>query len=142
VFVAQSHLDVSVPCNELDELLKEVEQVGSVTEKALDAGILGHSIDLAAVVLEDNADELADGNNEGAKGNGAHVVAEAPPQAAADRALTSRVGVNLEVPDAGRGCNDELAHTHDESIEPEEHEKLVQHNVASVVAPFDLSEEL
>ena len=70
------------------------------------------------------------------------MVSEGPPHAAADAALSTRVTVDLEVPDAGRSANCELADTHDERIDPEEHENLVEDNVTCLVTPLHLCDEL
>ena len=70
------------------------------------------------------------------------MISESPPQAAADASLSTSITVNLEVPDASRSSNCELAYAHDESIDPEEHENLVEGNVTSLVTPLHLCDEL
>lgn len=70
------------------------------------------------------------------------MISDGPPHTSANRAFTSGVTVDLEVPDAGWGSDNELASTHDKGINPEEHEDLVEHDVTGVVFPFDVSEEL
>ena len=70
------------------------------------------------------------------------MVSEGPPHAAANATLTTRIAVYLEVPDAGRGANCKLADAHDESIDPEEHENLVEGNITSLVTPLHLCNEL
>ena len=69
------------------------------------------------------------------------MVAEGPVDATADRAFASCVAADLEVPDAGGCCDDELADAHDERIYPEEHEELVDDNVARVLVPLHLRDE-
>ena len=70
------------------------------------------------------------------------MISEGPPHAAADASLSTRVTVYLEVPDAGRSANCELTDTHDERIDPEEHENLVEGNVTCLVTPLHLCDEL
>lgn len=69
------------------------------------------------------------------------MIAESPPHCAADDTLSARVTVDLEVPDARGGSNNELRHAHDERIDPEEHEDLVEGDVASIFVPLHLREE-
>ena len=68
--------------------------------------------------------------------------AESPVNTTADRATASSVTSDLEVPDARRCCDDELAHAHDERIDPEKHKELVDNYVARVLIPFHLCNEL
>ena len=70
------------------------------------------------------------------------MITESPPHGAANDSLSARVTVHLEVPDASGRSNDELRHAHDECIDPEEHEDLVEGNVASIFIPLHLGEEL
>ena len=70
------------------------------------------------------------------------MVAEGPAKGTANSATATSVRVHLEVPDAGRAGDDDLAHAHDEGVDPEEHEELVDDDVARVVLPLDLSQEL
>ena len=69
------------------------------------------------------------------------MVTERPFHAAADRAGTACITCNLEVPDARRCCDDELAGAHNERIDPEEHEELVDDYVARVLIPLHLGDE-
>lgn len=89
--VAQGDLDIGVASDELDALFENPEQVRRVAEKALHAGIFGHCLDLAAVVLEYSANELANRDDCGTERNGAHVVAQSPPHAAAHSTAASCV---------------------------------------------------
>ena len=70
------------------------------------------------------------------------MISESPPQAAADASLSTSITVYFEVPDTSRSSNCELADAHDESIDPEEHENLVEGNVTSLVTPLHLRDEL
>lgn len=70
------------------------------------------------------------------------MVAEGPVDTTTDRAFASCVAVDLEVPDACRCCDDKLAAAHDERIDPEEHEDLIEGDVASLLIPLHLGEEL
>jgi len=63
-FISQSDLNVAVLGYVLDALLHDVEQVASQTLEGLDKFGLDSRADLAAVVLEEYSDDLADGNAE------------------------------------------------------------------------------
>ena len=65
--VGEGDLNVGVLRDKLDALLEQPEQIARVAEQALDAGVLVGSLDLFAVVLEEEAYELADGDQGGAE---------------------------------------------------------------------------
>ena len=139
--VGEGDLDVRVLRDKLDAFLEEIQKVAGVAEEALDAGVLVGSLDLLSVVLEENADNLADGDETRTESNRAHVESESPVHATSNGTFTTGVGFTLEVPDACGGRNDELAHAHDECVDPEEHEDLVEGNVASLFIPLHLGKE-
>lgn len=64
------------------------------------------------------------------------MVSNTPPHGAADTALSPSITIDFKVPDAGCSANDELAHTHDECIDPEEQENLVEDDVACILIPL------
>ena len=98
--VAEGDLDVGVLGDELDALLKEPQAVARVAKHAFDASILVGSLDLPTIVLEEEADELANSDKGGAKRNRAHMVPEYPPHTTTDGSFTTSVTVDFEVPDA------------------------------------------
>ena len=67
--VGEGDLDVSVLGDVLDALLEDPQAVAGDTEHDLHASVLGRGLNLSAVVLEDEADHLADSNEEGTEGD-------------------------------------------------------------------------
>lgn len=64
-----TYLNVGVLCYELDEALEAVEEVAGAAEDGLDGGVLLVGfLDLFLVVLENDADELNEGDQESAHG--------------------------------------------------------------------------
>ena len=139
--IGEGDLDVGILSDELNALLEEPKAVARVAKHAFDAGVLVSGLDLPAVVLKEEANELTYGDQGGAERNRAHMVPEAPPYASADGSLATSVTVHFEVPNASRCSNDELAAAHDEGVDPEEHKELVDDDVPSVFVPLHLSDE-
>jgi len=69
------------------------------------------------------------------------VISPGPTNGTANAAFALSVRLNLEVPNASSGSNDELADAHNECIHPEQHEDLVEDNIAGVVFPLDVGNE-
>ena len=69
------------------------------------------------------------------------MITESPPHGTANCSAATRITVDFEVPDAGRGADDKLGKPHDEGIDPEEHENLVEGNIASIFIPLHLRDE-
>ena len=74
-------------------------------------------------VLRDDAQDVDDGEQDGAQRDGAEVVAEEPPDAGEDRVPLVAL-VAAEVPGAGRAGDDEVRGGQEERHEPEEAEAV------------------
>lgn len=141
--VGQGHLDVGVLSQELNALLEAPEAVASNTEDDLDDLVLsGPSLNVLSVVLEQESDHLADGNQQSTEGDRAQMLGQHPLDGGKHGGLDQGVGFNLEEPDAGGASNNELATSDDEGVHPEESEYLVEEDVSGSLVPLDFSHEL
>lgn len=136
-----TYLNVCVLGDELDEALEAVEEVAGAAEDALDRRVLLVGLlDLLLVVLEDDSNELDEGNQESAHSQGAQVVSVGPVHALHDGGRAGVVGGAGEVPLAAGGGDNEHRRAHDEGIEPEVAEERVKNRVARILFPLDLGE--
>jgi len=141
--VLQRNLDVGVLGDVLHASLHHVEKRASEAEHDLNPlEFLVSGADLSAVVLEEEVDNLAHGDAERAKSDVAKMVAESPVEGTAEGVGSLGVGADFEVPEAGGASNNELSHSHDESVEPEEAEDVVQESVPGLGGPLDVCHEL
>jgi hypothetical protein len=67
--VGEGDLDVGIVSNELDAFLEDPQQVTGDAEHDLHGKVLGHHLNLSAVVIEDEAEHLADSNEERTEGD-------------------------------------------------------------------------
>lgn len=139
VIASAGDLDVGILGHILDTLVHEPEDIWSDSEKDLGQFARDGLLDFLSIPLEQEADHLANGNNEGAKSDRADVILEEPLHACPCCATAFRVEFALEIPEHGRAANDELRAADNEGIDPEEHENLEEENVSGHFAPLDFS---
>lgn len=142
VAVGEGDLNVGVLSEELNTFLEADKAVSSNTQDSLGNLIASSpSLDVFAVVLEEESDELADSNAESTEGNRAKMLGEEPFDRGQNGGLDQGVTLGLEEPDAGGACNNELATSNDKGVHPEESEDLVEENVSGLAVPLNFSYE-
>mmetsp|Transcript_98708 Transcript_98708/g.255212 ORF Transcript_98708/g.255212 Transcript_98708/m.255212 type:complete len:354 (+) Transcript_98708:295-1356(+) len=124
VRAADCDLDVSVLAQELDTLLEAPDAALQNPEDHHHAAVLLRSR-LLLHVLHAIADELHDRDDEGAKGEGACVVAEHVPDRRLDRGLLALPVIGREEPRGDRTGNDALPDGDQEGIVPEVGEERI-----------------
>lgn len=89
--VSEGDLDVCILRDELDALFHDPEEVAREAEQHLDNRVFLGDTHLLAIVLEEESEHLANGDQESTKGNGTHMEAEGPVGGTTDRTLTVSV---------------------------------------------------
>ena len=142
VLRGESNLDVCVLVDVLDESADTVEAASHAALEALDGGVGTGTwlVHLLWDILEHDADEPHDGNDEGTESEGSEVVSEHPSHSWPDWSVASLgVGVVGEVPGTGGYDDDELSCGDEESHDPQESEEIEVYHFSGGLVPYHVS---
>lgn len=136
-------MNVGILSNKLDAAIEACEEVRSAAEQNLDnLVVFVGCLNLLAIVLENDANELNHCDDERTESDRAQMVSEDPFDSLADRATAGSVTGVREVPNRTGSSNDELGAANQEGVYPKATEEVIQEDVASLLIPFNFSHKL